>query len=447
MLTQSFKQNIQDNPTSISGGVPSNQPMDDKSFNEWIKPTSNTSNSIVEAAKSGIEQTKSGYKDAVKAKNPLDLVSNSVKAGAGVVNTALSPLAPITKPIGDAVNALSNKISDIPAVQEFAKSKFGENTSKITDFLNNLNTIAGAVAGVKASPELATKVVDTAKKGIDTVKNAVKTPPLAPEVIQANLEKSGIKDTTPSYDKSLIGEPNIKNADGTITPRLKSIDKNGNPFAVPEVTSTPMEIAAGKELSKVEGYNPKATTLSKYNFSTKAIADKSNSYRASLANEKVIVPKKEMVSLIKKSVNEASQNSLLIQKTDPIVKNYIRVATRASQTVDGTLAGMDKLRLALDQAYDDAGGKYGNNKGLDQIHRAARNAITKDMIAKAKTTEVKASLKQMENLYNASDVLKDEARKAGGSKWEQFTKKHPIIKAAGQKALNLIGVGEVVNHL
>lgn len=439
--------------------------------------TPNTDKGIIPQAvdtfKAGFTQTKEG------ANNP-DVGAGAQQIGRGVLNEAAAGLRIFSSPL-EAATKIAAKIPGISQIVggvDAATKKIGDfigQNKHLQDFvtsnpnaeevIGNLigigSTIAAGKAGApdgipatklgefadKTLSDVKGKVTDTLSSASDKVKGMVTKDP---QVEQATLEKSAINDATPSYHKSLIGEPGIKELDANGKPTGKTIPRvsepdSKNPFAMRTVTSTPSEIAAGKELSKIEGYNPKGTSLEKYNSVVDGISKKSNAYRASLDSENVVIPKKEMVSTVKKAVTEASQGSVLLQKTDPIVKNYIRVATNAAEKVDGTLAGMDKLRLALDQAYEDAGGKYGNNKGLDQIHRAARNSITKSMAEKAQSTQVKASLKEMENLYKASDVLKDKAQAEGGSKWEQFKKAHPIMTKTGGKIMNAVGIGEAVH--
>ena len=137
--------------------------------------------SISKAFQGGLEQTKQGYSQAKEAKNPLELLEGSIKMGAGVINTALSPTAPVMKPVEKVVEKVSDKISDIPAVQEFAQSKAGEIASRITEDVANLNTIVGAVAGVKASAkvpkvagEVATKVAKNVKPTISATGRTLK---------------------------------------------------------------------------------------------------------------------------------------------------------------------------------------------------------------------------------------------------------------------------------
>lgn len=258
---------------------------------------------------------------------------------------------------------------------------------------------------------------------------------------QQILEESAIKDTTPNYNKNLIGEPHVQNIDKSIVPRVSEA-KGVN---MRTVNPRPSEISAGQELSKVEGYNPKATNLDKYNLVNNEISKRGKSLESSLKNEGVLRPPQEIMKTVKDAVNTAAQDSLVIQKTDPAVKNYLRVASRAIKQSPGTLEGELKVRKALDTAYENAGGKFGNNKGLDQIHRAARNAINNDLENAAQSTQVKAALKEQSNLYRASDILKDKARAEGGSKFEQFAKNHPIAMKITKPIARVAGIGAGVH--
>lgn len=107
---------------------------------------------IKDAAQSGIEQIKTGYDQAQLGNSPLQAFRGATNIAAGAVNTLFSPLAPVFKPVGDAINAVSNKIADIPAVQNFAQSKAGEVTSNVAEVTGNLSAIAGGVAGIQELP-------------------------------------------------------------------------------------------------------------------------------------------------------------------------------------------------------------------------------------------------------------------------------------------------------
>lgn len=127
-------------------------------------------NTIGDAVKSGVNQAKEGYNQAKNATNPLQLLEGGAKLGAGVINTAMSPLAPVTAPVGKAVDAVANKVSDNPAVQKFANSKTSEILTRATEDISNLNTIVGAVAGVKGGE----KVAGNIPKATEAISNKVK---------------------------------------------------------------------------------------------------------------------------------------------------------------------------------------------------------------------------------------------------------------------------------
>ncbi len=122
-------------------------------------PTSSVGGTISNAFNAGIEKTKAGYNQSYNAKNPLELIEGGLKQGAGIVETAFSPLAPVGKVVADTViNPLANKISDIPAVQNFATSKAGEVTNRAVEDIADINTIAGALTGGKGGNKVATNL-------------------------------------------------------------------------------------------------------------------------------------------------------------------------------------------------------------------------------------------------------------------------------------------------
>lgn len=328
--------------------------------------------------------------------------------------------------------------------------------TKISDpdkaMINNAINVGLAVIGEKVGES------STGSKGLnadvsDITSQSVKAnlPNLQPtpqqvaaqqQQAQADLQQKAIQDATPAYNKSMIGEPAVKNADGTTIPRI--VPGKGL-TGQPTITSTPSEIESGIELSKVPGYNPNASSLEKFNTVQSDIATKGQALDTSLQNETVVRPPDQVMGVIKNAVTKAADESLLLQKTDPIVKNYLRVAQNAILQAPDTLAGERSVEKTLDNAYESAGGKYGNNKALDQIHRASRTALIDDMEANAQNTQVKGSLKQMSNLYNVSDVLQDKAKSEGGSTLEQLIKAHPLTAKVVQKGASMAGLGGVLD--
>src|SRR3990167_9218745 len=118
-----------------------------------IKAQAPEQGSISRAFEGGKAQAKEGYEQARTATNPLELLRGGTKLAAGTINTALSPLAPITEPIGKGIEAVGEKIGDIPVVQEFAGTKTGEFVAGAAEDVGNLATIVGTGAGGKEKPQ------------------------------------------------------------------------------------------------------------------------------------------------------------------------------------------------------------------------------------------------------------------------------------------------------
>jgi hypothetical protein len=137
-------------------------------------PTTNTGilATIKNAAAAGISKIKSGFAEVQQPMNsPADIakpVEAGLKIGAGTVETAASPLAPLFSPVGKLIGYVSDKLSDNPTVQRFAMSGAGGAVSRVAEDVGNATEIAGAVVGSRGSAPVeaaldkaATKVADT----------------------------------------------------------------------------------------------------------------------------------------------------------------------------------------------------------------------------------------------------------------------------------------------
>lgn len=155
------------------------------------------------SAKEGIGQIKAGAEQINNNRgiNPFPILEGTLKAGAGAVNTLFSPVSaaiePVVKPtLGKAVNFAADKISDSPTVQRFANSKAGVLASRVTEDINNFNTVAGAVVGSKTLTKLggATRnAVTEAGASFNTaIRKSVSGEPLA-------MAKNVAKDVSPTY--------------------------------------------------------------------------------------------------------------------------------------------------------------------------------------------------------------------------------------------------------
>lgn len=437
-----------------------------KSTGSQLPNASNYGSDVANAAEGGANQIEQGIQEAKPdgTGNVGNLVEGVGKVLGGAAQAVTSPIAPILKPVGDAINKAGDALADTPYMQAYGKDTASlpadqpTAPERVAGTIANYANAAGIVGGSEGVVRNLPETIAKAKSGVDSVKTAVQGTPesqaaakaTAAATKQAALTKQAVQDATPAYNKKLIGDGpstvKVTNPDGT-TKMVPRIQEGRGLTKGRTVTSSESEIAAGNELAKVPGYSTAKTALDKFNTVEPEITRQAKALETSLKNEGVLRPPKEITKLIKTAVDGASQDSLLLQKTDPIVQNYMRVAQRAISQSDGTLAGELKVRQALDHAYNDAGGKYTNNKGLDQIHRAARNALNDDLEAKATETSVKGSLRAQSNLFKAGDVLQDKARAEGGSKLEQYMKAHPMATKVGTAAIQGIGLGSALHLL
>ena len=290
--------------------------------------------------------------------------------------------------------------------------------------------VAGAKGIVSKGTQIAEDIAGKAK-GIITK---------SPESVAAKNLEMAVKDATPAYSKRLIGEPAIKTETGMI-PRVQE----GGAIKGRIVTPTTMEKSAGAELLKVPNYPTNGTALQKFQAIQPEIAARAEALAKSLKDEGVLRPPQQIVKVVKDAISNVSKESLLLQKSDPVISNYLRVLNNAVKVNDGTLAGELDVRKAMDAAYKNARGKlaFGSEKisALDDIHTAARDALNQDMIAHARNTDVKASLKSQWDLIRASDVLRDKAEAEAKTSIGRFTQKYPLTSKAAKAAGRAAGLG------
>lgn len=120
---------------------------------------------------------------------PAQAALGALKVGSGIASVVSSPFAELFKPVGAAVNALTDKISDIPQVQKFAQSPAGEATSAVAEPLAEAGNIAGTITGAEELPKIPSKVssvFSSAKEALTnpepTIAPSAETPVKAPVV-------------------------------------------------------------------------------------------------------------------------------------------------------------------------------------------------------------------------------------------------------------------------
>ncbi len=146
---------------------------------------------IKDAYQGGINKLTQGVAEAKPIGGTGDLIGGVGKIIGGATEAITSPLAPVFAPVGKAVNAIGNKISDIPAVQKFANSPAGEFTSRVAEDVGNYDEGAGLVAGGPKIAKLPAEAGNAVAEGISKV--------AAPKIAETvGATKSAIRDIIPT---------------------------------------------------------------------------------------------------------------------------------------------------------------------------------------------------------------------------------------------------------
>lgn len=156
------------------GTIPStNQPT--PSYGDQVAFTFNT----------GINYASEGVSEASPATAGAgDLVTGVGKILGGATQAAFSPVAPLFKSVGDAINFIGEKYPDLTPLgrkrfEQFARSDNGAVAMRIAEAVANYSAAAGAVGGVGVKPSLpklpTPKVPQTAAYLSSTVRDIVPT--------------------------------------------------------------------------------------------------------------------------------------------------------------------------------------------------------------------------------------------------------------------------------
>lgn len=367
--------------------------------------------------------------------NPFAAGANIAKNVTGAV---LAPLneAPGIKQIGEGFSKAGQAIVDTPIGNKITNklaSTFSPQTlgaaSDIVETGLNVGAIAGGVESVSKGIKGAKAIVEKSKSTPrPTVKNTT----------DQHLS-AAIKDATPDYESL------------SQTQKAKYLDRVNEGGIIEGRSIIPDELntRAGTELSKVPGYDPNGTKLSKYQAAKAEIKRQGESFKESLKNEKQVIPKRETAKVAIEAINKVPEKSLLLQASDPVLKNYTRVLKNALVKEHGSLLGVQKLIETLDDAYENARGK---NKAfnsdtlnvLDEVHKASRDALTKYLIEKAKSTDVKLAKQRLWDLYRATDELRIAASKESGSSLGRLQQKNPVTSKIIKKTAEMTGLGGII---
>lgn len=483
-ISQVLKANAPASPAGGSGGgwysqvtsapTPAAKPTSVAKPNAMVSDIQDAGNNIksdvVDTSTNPIEKTVRGASDiATGATNVAADVIPGGKTALGALGTVVGAGENVAGNIGNTLADLATKVHLMTPEQkltyekansDFANSDSGKSVSQIATDLVAAGNVAGTVAGGIEGAGALGKGLDVVKTGAGAVKDAAtavvtKTPEqiaAAKAQTEASAQKAKLNDaisrSTPDYESmNPTQKANLRTQSPVNgTPRVQENNAIGGKRTV---TPTAVETAAGTELSKVPGYDPKATNLDIYNKGHAEIAKSADALSNSLEGEKILVPPAEMLSTVKKAVNSVPETSLVLSRADPVIKQYIRVAQNAIKEAPGTLKGVLDVRKSMDGAYNYARGKLAFSpdklSSLDEVHEAGRDALNKKAIDTARNTDVKASLQKQFHLYKALDEVGRRADREAGNGLGRFMQQHPAITNTVKAVARTAGLGGIVH--
>ena len=245
---QAVKKSNGDASAVKSLGLPSAQPA------ETTTPTlmQKYGGGVAEAAKAGASKISEGIAPSSTQPSLLESAERGLKVGAGAVEVATAPFAPLFSPLGKIVGYVSDKISDNKAVQDFAVSPMGEQTARVAEGVGDATTIAGAVLGGAVTP----KVAGAARSGAAAISDIAKA--TAQPVIDAATQlpskaRSWVQAPLKANVETVLKETPVATFDSYVDIARKATVNNKN--------QTPLEFAGTRAQEALDQVNRKLSTI------------------------------------------------------------------------------------------------------------------------------------------------------------------------------------------
>lgn len=119
---------------------------------------------IKDAFAGGKQQLDTAITDIKHGGTPVEQAEHVVSGLSGAASMVTSPLAPIFHPISQAINEVSEKVTDIPAVQKAASKLPDLPYKRIGKFIGDAANVVSTALGVKGAVETAPKVASAVKE-------------------------------------------------------------------------------------------------------------------------------------------------------------------------------------------------------------------------------------------------------------------------------------------
>lgn len=152
--------------------------------------------SVAKDFTAGVSQIKDSFKAPTSGINSFE---NALKTGAGVVNTALSPVAPILDAtLGTGIRKTGEAIGGTKTAQNFVAQypTIAAGAERMAEDVGNAATIAGAVAGGAKAPKVSSTVTENASRAVDHPPKG----PTGPSGLVTST-KSAIRDVIPTTQR------------------------------------------------------------------------------------------------------------------------------------------------------------------------------------------------------------------------------------------------------
>lgn len=425
--------NLNQNYTDFVDNITKNSPAP--------TPQPNPQGEVKSAFMSGINRIKTGFKQAVGAKNPGDILEAGLKFLGGTAEAIGSPAAPVLEPVNLATTALANHLGSLPWVQNFAQSKAGNVTSRVAGDVGDADAASGLIAGGLGADAVKTGAQNWYADYVENLKNTNAVNDVTPSLEDAKNSPQ----TIPVDEK---GNPTTQENGVATKPRITSgsVQKVNNTFNEFEQAAALRNSPAWNGVSDRESLFGGNTARARFNALQPELKTMNDNLIDELKNSSGRIEPDHFKLEVNDAVNQANKTNLALGSKNPAVSQYLKVF---SNTVDDLMPDETgrpdealKVKQMMDNYYRQLRGSGAFQSGsdsqiraLDAVNRIVRDKITQIVASEATDVDVQGALKKETDLWRASDALQAKADAEQASPSGRFAQRHPTLTGFGRYAL------------
>ena len=379
--------------------------------------------------------------DVNKNANPLTIAQGGLRVAGSVAGASFAPIT-------EAIKGLSDTVSNSKEVQKFAQNPA---VSKILDFFGN--TSGKLSSWATKHPDAAQDLGAVMNIGMLAVGDEVAPDSINPDIadtagkIKGAIKDSSLKQTTEDVSPRLTAEEaeSTKTKTSTFTKKITKVPSKNTIDMANAVHDT---IKSGKTFSE------------KANLADEGISKEAKSLKSQIKDVDHPVPKKELISSLKKT-----EKPVLISSDRTLNTAYnlvIRKATDIIDKMDGTVSGTLDGRKSFDDFVSKQFPNLYESDTMTPMRTAIKNIrnqwndFTESQLPD--NVKFKNSLDKQSKLFEARDILREKAARGapkvqgeiGTNRFGRWAKAHPktvkLAKTGAGIAATSLGVGEVVKH-